>query len=209
MKNTQWLIASLIAVMVSVLVVGCGGGSTPPVDQNSSVVDDSGTTGGQDDNGSGDQDVDARITQINSFFNIELGNKKSWYWVGSDTEGHWQETDTNCEYQITPDGKFDATNLTVSHLRSHYTIVDELDNCDDQGDSCLYVHNCSLDNNYELGEGFRQYNDQQLLGVFDDRIELGAVAYYNDDGLDDPDSDWGWIRTPGEIMEKALFPQNW
>ena len=199
--------ASLIIAMVSAMMVGCEPTTTMD-DNTTTAVDNNTTTVDNNDSNKTDQ----RIAEINRFFNIDLGEKRSWYWAGSDTEGHWQPTDINCQYNMTDDGKLDVKNLIVSYMRSHYTIVTEVsDKCvdDDTGEKCLIVFNCSLDNNYDLGEGFRQYNDQQILGVFDNRTELGAVADFNDDNSDKPAPGWGWLGTPNEIMDKSLFPQIW
>lgn len=137
-------------------------------------------------------------TYLEEFFNLDnLSVGDSFYWNGS----AWEKTEESCVVEYTDDGKVDFSKVTPSSLRSHHTIV--LSSTDNNGEDFLLIYNCSMDNNYSFGPEASQYKDMQVLAAFSDRIEGGAFADYNS-----PD-DFGWIKTPGEIMDKQKYPYSW
>ena len=132
-------------------------------------------------------------TYVERFYNLpNLNIGDSWYWDGC----NWQKTQKDCQFEKV-DGEIQAQTIMPSSLKDHHTLTTD----SVEGEVII---GCSLDSNYDLGEGFNEYNDFKLLLVYDDNIIGYAFASYN--GQDDL---W-WLRTTdAEVITKEKYPYSW
>jgi hypothetical protein len=130
-------------------------------------------------------------TELEKFFNLKLLRVgDSWYWNGC----NFQKTSKRCGYKRMENGDTSIVGMPPSKLSYHYT----LDIDPDEGEIAI---NCSLENNYNLGQGFNYYNDYHIILV--ETMTLYGAADYVGGG-----NSW-WLITPGEELKKNNYPIEW
>ena len=130
-------------------------------------------------------------TRLEKFFNLKpLKVGDSWYWDGC----NFQKTSQRCRYSKHEDGEISVVGMPPSKLSFHYTY--DIDSVEGE-----IVTNCSLENNYNLGEGFNIWNDYHIILV-ETMILYGAARYEYETG------DSWWLGT-GEALKKRNFPMEW
>ena len=130
---------------------------------------------------------------VEKFYNLKGINQvgASWYWDGC----NWVKTNKKCQYEKDANDELEVWTIKPSSLKDHHTMIySSVDGKE--------IIGCSLESNYNLGQGFNQYNDFKIFHVHDGYIEGAGFSDW------EPDGNW-WIRTPGEIIVKENYPEDW